>query len=124
MLGCNVFRFNFLQFDCPAHNDELVTGGVVRSHQFIYFHPHFFLGEGVKLSEMHVILNDFQQQKERLADLVRVRADDDVTPDDAKVAHELVLEYAGLSTHSIDENTGFEVVRHIMANRVVFIALI
>jgi hypothetical protein len=119
MLSSYVFCLDLAQLDRTAQDDQLMAGGVIGFEQFANFDADFIGNEGIELGEMHVILDNFQQQEECFCDLVSASLDDDLAPDDPEISHSLSLptEHAIL-LHAIDEDTAFEVVADVVAEGV------
>jgi hypothetical protein len=72
---------------------------------------------------VHIVLNDFQQEKQGFCDLVGTSLDNYFTSDYAKIAHNLSLPtYYAVLLHAVDEDTTFEVTGDVLAESVSFVA--
>lgn len=123
MLSRYVFCLDLSQLDRTAQDDQLMARSVIGFEQFVNFDADFIGDEGIELGKVHIILYDFQQEKERFCDLISASLDDDLTSNNPKISHNFSLptEHAIL-LHAIDEDTAFEVIGDVVAEGVRFVA--
>ena len=61
--GCNGLSFNFVEFDRPCQEDELMADGVIAAHELVYLQPCFGSNGGVELHQMHVVFNKLEKKQ-------------------------------------------------------------
>lgn len=105
LLCSYVFGVDFLQLNCTSQNDKLMAAGVICSQKLKYFLSGFDLNERVELCQMHVVLNNLEQQQKSRRDFIDSVVDYNLVSNDSKVVYELLLDqHTRLTTQSIDED--------------------
>lgn len=83
-----------------------MTFGVVGTDEFIYFDSDLFFGKRIELSQVHIVLNDFQDEEQSSGDFVGDILNDDLIANDPKIAHESAFpQHTRFLPHTINEDT-------------------
>ena len=109
MPSCDSFGLYFLQFNSACQKNQLMARCVVGSDQLKDLNSCFFPDKGVKLHQMEVVFNEFQQQKKCTDYFIDFSLDDDLVSDDSELADRFVFKKHTRLSHSIDKNTRFKI---------------